>query len=289
MPSAAVRGVRWLCFLLPLFLSCLLGAARAQAVETLRVGIMPFNSPLALLRVHQPLREHLQSRLGMPVEILTSPDFPRYVEDVMAGTFDLVVLAPHFAILALQDAGYRPLFHYRTTLEPLLVVRRDSPIERPAQIRGKTVAVASRLAVVTIVGLRRFRQDGVPYPREVALDERVTHGAAIAAVAVGEADAALTEEMTLRQVPEDVRAKLRTIRLGVALPHLVTMANPRLGDAMIERIRAALASFPETEPGRRFFAETGYGGYHPFDQDDVRLLLPYADTARQMLNEGTMP
>lgn len=267
-------------------LSALLGApAWGEDGEMLRVGVMPFNSRLALLRFHQPLREHLQASLGMPVEVRTSPDFPSYVRDVLAGRFDLIVLAPHFAVLAYQDAGYRPLFHYRSMLEPLLAVRRESSIEHPGQMRGKSIAVASKLALVTIVGLQRFRQEGIPYPQGVRLEERLTHGTAIAAVAVGEVDSALTVETTLRQVPPDVREKLRTIHLGVSLPHLATLAHPALGGERIARIRAALAAFPATEGGRRFFAETGYGGYDPFDAEDIRRLQPYAEIARQLLAE----
>lgn len=272
-----------------LFCLLLLGSASVRSEEVLRVGVMPFNSQLALLRFHQPLREHLQARLGIPVEIRTSPDFPAYVKDVLGGRFDVIVLAPHFAVLAYQDAGYRPLFHYRNTLEPLLVVRRDSPIDSPADMRGRTVAVASKLALVSIVGLQRFRQEGVPYPQAIKLDERVTHGTAIAAVAVGEVDAALSVETTLRQVPPDVREKLRAINLGVSLPHLVTMANASLGDERIARLRAALAAFPETEAGRRFFVETGYGGYDPFTREDIRQLQPYADVVRQLLGEERKP
>lgn len=287
MPQGVVRAARrgWLSVLL----SFLIALPAFAGGESLRLGIMPFNSPLALLRVHQPLREHLQARLGMPVDIVTSPDFPRYVDDVRNGRFDVVILAPHFAILAYQDKGFRPLLHYRNLLEPLLVVRRDSSIQQPADIRGKAVAVASKLALVTIVGLQRFRQDGIAYPREVRLEERGTHGAAIAAVAVGEVDAALTVDTTLRQVPGDIQAKLRTIPLGVSLPHLVTMANPALGEPLIDKIRAALASFPDTDGGRRFFAETGYGGYDILDRQDVRQLTPYADIARQLLNEVKTP
>lgn len=275
----AVR--RWLVFWIGLAVSSV-----AWGEMPLRLGIMPFNSPLALLRAHQPLREHLQARLGVPVELQTSPDFPRYVEDVLAGRFDVIILAPHFAMIAYQDVGYRPLVHYRSLLEPLLVVRKESDIQRPGQVKGKTVAAASKLALVTIVGLQRFRQDGVLYPSMVKIDERVTHGAAIAAVALGEVDAALTVETTLRQVPEDVRAKIRSISLGTALPHLVTMAHPALGNARSEKLAAAFAEFPGTEGGQKFFRETAYGGYDVFDRDDMKRLLPYAEIARQLLAEG---
>lgn len=276
-------------FLLGLLLFCLIGQARAQQPGSLRLGIMPFNTPLALMRVHQPLREHLQARLRIPVEIQTSPDFRRYVDDVLAGRFDLVILAPHFAVLAFEDAGYQPIVHYRNTLEPLLVVRRDSDIRRPADLRGRKVAVASALALVSIVGLQRLAQEGAAYPRSVGVEERGNHGSAIAAVAVGEADAALTVVTTLRQMPEDVQARLRTIDLGISLPHLVTMAHPRLSEARVRKIRAALESFQETAAGRRFFAETAYGGYDDFDSKDVERLLPYAAVARQMLREGRAP
>ncbi|MRR52239.1 MAG: hypothetical protein EG825_15250 [Rhodocyclaceae bacterium] len=53
-----------------LFALLLVGLPAAAEQRPLRLGIMPFNSALALIKTHQPLRLHLQNVLGRPVEIL---------------------------------------------------------------------------------------------------------------------------------------------------------------------------------------------------------------------------
>jgi phosphonate transport system substrate-binding protein len=54
---------------------------------------MPFNSTLALIKTHQPLRLHLEAALKRPVEIYTSADYAAFHRDSLAG--------------ALRSADYR--------------------------------------------------------------------------------------------------------------------------------------------------------------------------------------
>ena len=46
----------------------------AAELQALSIGIMPFNSTLALFKIHQPIRLQLQEGLGSPVVLFTSPD-----------------------------------------------------------------------------------------------------------------------------------------------------------------------------------------------------------------------
>ncbi len=100
------------------------------------------------------------------------------------------------------------------------------------------------------------------------------HGAAVAGVAVGEFDAALTTYTPLKQIPEDVRARVRVLPIDAHAPHLMTLAHNRLGAPMLERVRQALRAFPDTSGGRSFFQETGYLGYVDVTPADVQALKP---------------
>ena len=64
--SALIRSPGILRMVVALFLAGWLSAAGAQQAP-LKLGIMPFNSPLALIRTHQPLTEHLERQLGRKV------------------------------------------------------------------------------------------------------------------------------------------------------------------------------------------------------------------------------
>lgn len=257
-------------------------AVAAEALP-LRVGIMPFNSALALLRTHQPLREHLQRSLKRPVELYTSSDYFTYLNEALEQRFDVLIAGPHFGVMAV-DKGYVPLFRYRAMLQPLLVVRNDSPIAHVADLRGKRIGMSSRLSISSIGGVRWLQDQGLRLGRDYPIFERATHGAAIAAVAVGDLDVALTTHTPLNQVPADVRAQVRILPTEIQVPHLMTLAHGRLGKSEIERIRAALLAFSEdSEEGRRFFTETGYLGYEPVTGQDIQTMRPYVDLTRRMM------
>jgi phosphonate transport system substrate-binding protein len=270
------------CLALAPGLFCVGSAARAALVP-LRLGIMPFNSALALLKTHQPLREHLQTVLGRPVEVFTSADYFTFINEVLDQRFDLLIAGPHFGVMSV-DKGYLPLFRYRATLQPIFVVRADSGIKTVADLRGKRIGLSSRLSISSIGGVRWLQDQGLQMGRDYSIFERSTHGAAVAGVAVGDLDAAMTTHTPLKQIPEDVRAKVTLLPTDVQVPHLMTLAHRRLGSAEIARIRAALADFSERSPrGRAFFDETAYLGYEPVTAEDIKALRPYVALTRTMM------
>ncbi|MET0070953.1 MAG: phosphate/phosphite/phosphonate ABC transporter substrate-binding protein [Candidatus Thiodiazotropha sp.] len=253
----------------------------------IRLGIMPFNSTLALIRTHQPLRKHLQQALGQPVEIYTSADYDAFQRDSLAGEFDILVTGPHFAVMCI-DQGYVPLVRYDTALQPVFVLNSGSEIQRVEDFRNRRIGLPNRLSVSAIGGLRWLREKGLVADRDFFVLEKTTHGAAIAGVAVGDLDAALTTYTPLKQVPEDIRAHIRVLPTEVEVPHLMTLAHERLGSERVERIRAALTSFPATPDGDGFFRQTGYRGYLPVDDASITALQPYVPIVRELmgLQEG---
>lgn len=276
------------------FLSCLrcacfsllllpVNLVQAETVP-LKLGIMPFNSTLALIKAHQPLRQHLEASLGRPIEIFTAADYALFHRDSMAGIFDLLITGPHFGVMSI-DQGYVPLFHYKTSLKPIFVVGKGAGLTRIDQFRGKRIGLSNRLSVSSIVGLQWLAEHGLEAGRDFHVLERATHGAAIAAVAVGDLDAALTTYTPLKQVPADVRAKVVEVPTTVQVPHLMTLAHSRLGPATLERLRQSLAAFPATREGQGFFRETGYIGYDPVGAKDIESMRPYIPIVRNILVE----
>jgi phosphonate transport system substrate-binding protein len=247
---------------------------------------MPFNSALALTKTHQPLRQHLQNTLGRPVDIFTSTDYFTFINEMLDGRFDIAIAGPHFGSMAM-DRGWVPLFRYKAILQPVFVVRPDSGINKLDDLRGKRIGLSSRLSISSIGGVKWLQDHGLQLDKDYHLFERSTHGAAVAAVAVGEFDAALTTYTPLKQIPEDVRAKVTILPLDISVPHLMTLAHPRLGKKEIQQIKQALLSFSAPSgPGADFFKETGYLGYEEVTAADVRALKPYVDLTLRMIGKS---
>jgi phosphonate transport system substrate-binding protein len=238
------------------------------------MGVHPYNSTLALIATHRPLTQYLGRALGREVEFYTAPDFDSYYDALQAGEYDLAICPPHFALLA---KSYLPLLHYQVRLEPVLAVRADSPLRTVEDFRGKRIAMADRTAFIRLVMVKWLEDHGLRAGIDYQVVEKPSHGAAIAAVTLGEADAGLATTTTLRQVPRDVQQQLRAVSAGLTFPHVVTVVNRRLGAPLTARIRSALLAFHDADEGRQFFAALGVGGYEDLDEAELRQLRPYAD------------
>jgi phosphonate transport system substrate-binding protein len=255
------------------------GSAFAQQAP-LRMGIHPYNSTLALIGTHRPLVRYVEKILGRPVEFITAPNFDAYLKALLAGEYDLVIAPPHFAVLARQK-DHEVLYQYKSRLEPLLTVLTESPLRGPADFRGKKIAMADPTALIRLAAVKWLESNGLRAGRDYQIVDAPTHGTAVAATVQGEVDAGLTTTSGLAQIPPDVRAKVRTVRTGIKLPHLVTLAHRRVGDADIVRLRAALMALPATPEGEEFFTRMPVQGYEPFTAEDARAMQPYIDLLTQ--------
>ncbi|PTD95046.1 hypothetical protein C8261_16535 [Pseudothauera lacus] len=261
-----------------LLLSLLTPVRASEGVLTF--GVFPFNSALTLVRTHQPLRDHLAEVLQRPVQLYSAPDYAGFIDELAAARFDFVIVPPHFAVFAHQR-GYQPLATYANELEFVLILGPGVDED----LRGKRVGVPDRLTIASIAALRWLEERGLKAGVDYQLHDYSTHGAAAAAVALGDAAAAVVAASALRQTPADVRQGVRVSAVVGRFPSLVTMVHERFGPDMHVRSSAALMAFPDSERGRQFFGGTHYGGYRAADLSVLRDLEPYWEIARRLMAE----
>ncbi len=251
--------------------------AEEDWIPALRVGLLPTQPTLALLRLYAPLRQGLLQGLGRPVEFYTAANFRAHLGDLRSQSFDLLITAPHLGVIA-ADLGYVPLFRYKVELRPAIIVAKNGGITSPAQLRNQRVLTADSMAALSLVAEYWLERDfNLVSGRDYDLIEASTHGNAIRGVALGDASAAISGTTPLRQASEAVRDKVSTIECPVVAPHQSILAHPRLGAGLIAEIRQTLAAFPDSSAGRDFFAATGFQGLLPLTEDDIQAARPYTD------------
>lgn len=253
----------------------------ADDVRPIRLGIHPYAGALALISAHKPLQQYLTAQLGRPVEFYTAPNFESFVDTLFAGGYDIAISPPHFAMLAMEQ-HYVPLVRYRSRLEPILAVRKDARLHRAEDFRGKRVAMADASAIIRIATVKWFAEHGLQAGRDYQIVERPTHGASVAAAAMGEVEAGLSTAESMKLLPIDLQAQVRILATGEKMPHLFTLANRSLGQQEIAKLKQVLLAFPATEQGRQFMESRAYKGYEEITAEDLSALKPYVELYRRM-------
>ena len=271
---------RQLCTLL---LCCSLPLGARAAVTPLVIGLFPNLSPRRQFHLYQPLADYLERRLARPVQLYTAKTPRAFVEATQLGNFDIVLTPPHLAWLAEQEAGYRPLATYASTIRGVLVVAASSGLHTAAELKGSEIAIPDPLAFVTILGVAYLQEAGLHQDIDYRFLNRRTHNNAALAVINGEVPAAIINILFFNQLPETVRSKLRIIGATPAVKSFFFMANPRLSPTTVGAVQDALLAFGTTRQGRLFLDHSHFERILTSDPHGLTAMARYgAETLRLM-------
>ncbi len=152
-----------------LFAGLLLCQSLAAAPEAdnrpLKMGFFPIISAIALFKRFAPLDSYLGKELQSEIVMETARDFPTFVKRTAQRQYDIVVTAPHFALLAADSGQYRVVASLRKDLVGYIVVRADSPIRDVTELAGKRIATPPRPAIITQSGMDYLNRQLSPRPR----------------------------------------------------------------------------------------------------------------------------
>lgn len=261
-----------------------LSPVHAAGSETpLRFGVFPNLSARALVQLYQPMQAYLEKALGQPVIIYSAPDFRTFLERTYNREYDLVVIAPHLARLAQSEADYLPLFSYTQELHALVVTAKTSAIHNLEDLRGKTVALPDRLAIIPVLGLRLLRNQGLQPDGDFKPLYAASHSNSALAVQRGDAQGAIVGSMPYAQFPDELRNSLRVLAQSEAIPNQFLLASPHLAAPQIEALRKALSAFAASAEGRRFLENNGFGGLKPATDAELRKMETYARDVQTLL------
>lgn len=266
-------------------LACLASLSlHLQAQEaSLKLGLMPYLNTRTLIQNYQPLATSLGKELGQPVQLETAQDFDNFLQRTFRGDYDLILIAPHYARLAEVEHGYKPILIHKTPIRAVLVTPRQQPLASLQDLKGQTLAIHERSAIVPILGVSWLKDQGLEENRDYQFTQTVTHSSALLHVQNGRARAAMVSHATLAQAPAELQQSVEIAHEYARIPGLYLMAHPRLPEARRLAIKKALLNFEQSPEGQYFFQTTTHGGYREATPDDARLLdrsLP--ETRRQL-------
>ncbi|MEJ2344151.1 MAG: phosphate/phosphite/phosphonate ABC transporter substrate-binding protein [Gammaproteobacteria bacterium] len=240
------------------------------------MGILPFMSPIALFKRFAPLRDYLSAHIGRTVIIETARDYPQFVRRSQARRYDILYTAPHFALLASDSGRYRLRATYVRPLSALILVRRNGPIHKLADLAGKIVATPPPEAIVTMFGRRMLGREGLTGARSPVYRNYLSHTAAYQAVVGGEAQAAIVAVNVVHD-PHDEATPLRILAHSRNFPAVGFLTASDLPERLQQRIAQVLVTLTKTRAGRRILKQIRdpASGYRPARLRNFEPLRPF--------------
>jgi phosphonate transport system substrate-binding protein len=258
---------------------------KSAEVRPISLGLMPYLSTRTLLANYQPIAAALEGALKQPVHLLTAPDFDTFVKRVLDGEYDVALLAPHYARLAIKGYGYTPLLLHKAPIRGVLVSSRAQPLSSFNDLRGQNIAVVDRSALIVIAGAIALAENGLTEGRDYQFVETVSHSSALHNAISGKARAALVSYSTLILAAPDLQRDALLWRDIASIPGQFYIAHSRVPESRQQAVKAALLAFEKSPEGLQFFEKTKHGGFRePTAEDYLLLDKMMPETRRQLGN-----
>ena len=220
-------------------------AAPAPAQERLRLLLPPLSSPDQVYARFQPLAAHLQQALGVTVKARVAGDLESLLRLAREDRPQVAYLCPLIYTRLADEGELVPLARLRrngkSTFRTAVVVRRNSPYEHLAELKGARFAYGNPVCAASrLVPEAMFAQAGLD-PRKDFFEERTlgSNENALYTVAADLFDATAVDEASARPFVD--KGLLRILSYSRPIPQYVLAASPATPEPLRQRLRRALA------------------------------------------------
>jgi len=262
------------CFVLTVFLCCsvcLTPDHNVSAAGSYTFGVVPQFEQRKLHAIWNPIIEELEKRTGLKFKLVTTLTIQDFEKEFVKGGFDFVYTNPYHVLMENRNQRYVPLVRDKVPLRGILVVRKDSPIRKPSELKGKVVTFPSPNALGASLMMRADLErlhHAVVKPLYVK-----THSSVYLHVVKGLAEAGGGVEKTLQEQDPLVREALRTIYTTRSMPSHPVAAHPRVPKEDREKVRHALLEMGDTPEGRELLSKVPIKQIIATSMDDYKEML----------------
>lgn len=236
---------------LSLWSGLLIAADEHSWPKTLRVGLLPGESAPTVMRLNEPLRQHLEEALGMPVELHVGANYAATGEALRFGRLDIAYLGPVMYILQSRRVQLEPFArptHAQVgpTFQAVIIVPKDSSLKTLEELKDKEVAMGDPASTSgTWVPRFMLADKGLVANKDYTLRVLGAHDAVALAVASGKVDAGGLSRPIYQRLLKEGRIdadKVRVLQASPAIPEYMWTFREGLHPELKEKIRQAFVS-----------------------------------------------
>lgn len=267
------------------------GTSWAQAAMSLRIGLLPSDSALEVLRESETLKADLEQRLGMQVEVVVGTDYAATVEALRFGRIDVAFLGPVSYVLGSERADFEafamPTHEHGATFNALVIAPTSKPVRSLSDLRGVDIAFGD-VASTSGHWVPRFmlQSAGLTAGDDYQARFLGSHDAVALAVARGMVAAGVLSRPILERLIADGRISegaVVVIAESPPIPEYAWTFGPGLDADLREEIREAFLAIDDPAILSVFDAE----GFVPASDGDYDVVRQWMESVRTSLDDDS--
>lgn len=241
------------------------------SASALRFAVHPLHNPRKLAESYQPLVDLLNARIpGQRFELEASRDYRAYEEKFRQRGPEFLLPNPWQSIEAIK-VGYRVIAMAGDAedFKGIFIVRKDSAIRQPGDLRGKAVSYPSPTALAASIMPQYFlHKHGIDVNKDISNVYVGSQESSIMNVYLGQTAAGATWPPPWRLFQQDHPTEAAQLKVIWETPPLLNnsvMVRDDVPASIAEQVRQLLLELASNEAGRRILAGMATARFHPAD------------------------
>lgn len=223
---------------------------------------------------YQGLANALGNAIGKKIDVVFIREF-KFLEDGMkTGIYDLVMARPSdYPARGMRDYGYQ----YVATAKPdghcLIIVPKDSPIQKLADVKGKKIVLPNEAAYMTKFCAAELRTQGIDVDKESI--NRVREQGAVPFYLnnkFGDVGGIASYSGVAKKLDKD---GMRLLHTSVAQPYFPLIADKAFTAAQVAAMQKAATDLASSPEGKEVLKTIGIDGFDTGTEDRLKKLLPW--------------
>lgn len=222
---------------------CGLSAAQTQKAQCLgdpqaktvyQFSVVPQLPQGELYAYWSPILEKIGRAEGWCFNLYLQPSIPEFETELISGRLDFAFANPYHLIMANKSAGYVPLLADAGLLSGIIVVRKDSKVQRIDNLDGQTLAFpAPNAFAASLLPRALLNKAGVRIQPQYVK----THSNVYRSILQGDVVAGGGVNNTLMREPEGLRQQLRVLYETPGFLSHPIVVHPRVTEAARTRFQ----------------------------------------------------
>lgn len=236
-----------------------------------RFAVHPLHNPQKLSVAYQPLIDYLNLQLkGVQIELEASRDYQAFEKKFRARAPEFLLPNPWQTLQAMK-VGYHVIAMAgdEGDFKGIFIIRRDSAIKVPADLKGKVVSYPSRTALAAAIMPQYYLYaHGIDINSDIQNAYVGSQESSILNVYLGKSSAGATWPPPWRLFQKDHPVEAAQLQIIWETPSLINnsvMVRDDVPEAIREQVRKVLLDLAQTSQGQTVLAGMETSSFHAAD------------------------